>query len=354
MRLKARALSHVGSARDESAVPEPISDGALLDAYSQAVIHAAEVVSPSVVYIEVTHRPAAQRDPRTAGTAPERQRPGPHATGSGFIFTPDGYVLTNSHVVRSAARIDVALSDGRRTRADLVGDDPDTDLAVIRIGANDLIAARLGDSHSIRVGQLAIAIGNPYGFQYSVTAGVVSALGRSLRSQSGRLIDNVLQTDAALNPGNSGGPLVSSRAEVIGVNTASILPAQGICFAIAINTAKFVAAQLIRDGRVERAWLGIAGQNVDLHRRVVRFHELKTQSGVMAASIEIDSPADRAGLKRGDVIVGFGGQPIAGSDDLQRLLTGDQVGKKSEVAIIRGTERIVYDIVPGSRPAPRS
>jgi S1-C subfamily serine protease len=353
MKLKARALSHVGSARDEAPVPQPVSDGALLDAYSQAVIHAAEVVSPAVVYIEVTHRPAASRDGR-AGASTERQRPGAHATGSGFIFTPDGYVLTNSHVVRSAARIDVALSDGRRTRADLVGDDPDTDLAVIRIGANDLVAAKLGDSHSIRVGQLAIAIGNPYGFQYSVTAGVVSALGRSLRSQSGRLIDNVLQTDAALNPGNSGGPLVSSSAEVIGVNTASILPAQGICFAIAINTAKIVAAQLIRDGRVERAWLGIAGQNVDLHRRVVRFHDLKTPSGVMAASIEIDSPADRAGLKRGDVIVGFDGQPIAGSDDLQRLLTGDQVGKTSAVAIIRGTERIVYEIVPGSRPAPRS
>ena len=354
MRLKARALSHVGSARDEAAVPGPVSDGALLDAYSEAVIHAAEVVSPSVVYIEVTHRPAVPRDARAGAGTTERQRPGPHATGSGFIFTPDGYVLTNSHVVRNAARIDVALSDGRRTRADLVGDDPDTDLAVIRIGANDLVAAKLGDSHSIRVGQLAIAIGNPYGFQYSVTAGVVSALGRSLRSQSGRLIDNVLQTDAALNPGNSGGPLVSSRAEVIGVNTASILPAQGICFAIAINTAKIVAAQLIRDGRVERAWLGIAGQNVDLHRRVVRFHDLKTQSGVMAASIEIDSPADRAGLKRGDVIVGFDGHPIAGSDDLQRLLTGDQVGKNSAVAVIRGTERIVHEIVPGSRPAPHS
>lgn len=356
MSPKARALSHVGSARDQFPVPEPMADGALLDAYSQAVIHAAEVVSPSVVYIEVTRRPAAHRDPRAgAGPIPERPaRPGPHSTGSGFIFTPDGYVLTNSHVVHGAGRIDVALSDGRRMRADLVGDDPDTDLAVLRIGANDLIAAQLGDSHTIRVGQLAIAIGNPYGFQYSVTAGVVSALGRSLRSQSGRLIDNVLQTDAALNPGNSGGPLVSSRAEVIGVNTASILPAQGICFAIAINTAKFVAVQLIRDGRVERAWLGIAGQNVELDRRIVRFHDLKTQSCVMAASIEIDSPADRAGLKRGDVIVGFGGQPVAGSDDLQRLLTGDQVGTRSEVAIIRGTERIVCEIVPGSRPGPRS
>jgi S1-C subfamily serine protease len=353
MRPKARALTHVGSARDQFPVPEPMPDGAILDAYSQAVIHAAEVVSPSVVYIEVTHAPAAQRGGGIAN--PSRPlRPGPHSTGSGFIFTPDGYVLTNSHVVHGAGRIDVALSDGRRTRAELVGDDPDTDLAVIRIAANDLVAAHLGDSHTIRVGQVAIAIGNPYGFQYSVTAGVVSALGRSLRSQSGRLIDNVLQTDAALNPGNSGGPLVSSRAEVIGVNTASILPAQGICFAIAINTAKFVAAQLIRDGRVERAWLGIAGQNVELPRRLVRFHDLKTHSGVMAASIEIDSPADRTGLKRSDVIVRFGGHPVAGSDDLQRLLTGDQVGKKSEIVVIRGTEKLEYEIVAGSRPAPRS
>jgi S1-C subfamily serine protease len=355
MRPKVRALSHAGSARDQVPAPESMADGELFDAYSQAVIHAAEVVSPAVVYIEVTRRPqAALTGPRGgAGATPERMLPGPHSSGSGFIFTPDGYVLTNSHVVRGAGRIDVTLSDGRRTQADLVGDDPDTDLAVVRIGANDLVAASLGDSHAIRVGQLAIAIGNPYGFQYSVTAGVVSALGRSLRSQSGRLIDNVLQTDAALNPGNSGGPLVSSRAEVIGVNTASILPAQGICFAIAINTAKFVASQLIRDGRVERAWLGIAGQNVELHRRVVRFHEIKTPSGVMAASVEIDSPADRAGIKRGDVIVGFGGQVVAGSDDLQRLLTGDQVGARAAVTVIRGTEKIALEVVPASRPPAR-
>jgi S1-C subfamily serine protease len=356
MSSKVRALAHAGTAQDQVPVPESMADGELFDAYSQAVIHAAEVVSPAVVYIEVTRRAhPVSHNPRGAAGAPsERTPPGPHATGSGFIFTPDGYVLTNSHVVHGAGRIDVALSDGRRSQADLVGDDPDTDLAVIRIGAGDLVAARLGDSHTIRVGQLAIAIGNPYGFQYSVTAGVVSALGRSLRSQSGRLIDNVLQTDAALNPGNSGGPLVSSRAEVIGVNTASILPAQGICFAIAINTAKFVAAQLIRDGRVERAWLGIAGQNVELHRRVIRFHDIKTPSGVMAASVEIDSPADRAGIKRGDVIVAFGGQVVAGSDDLQRLLTGDQVGKRSEVTIVRGTEKIMLEVIPGSRPPARS
>jgi len=357
MKAKVRALSHAGSAHDPVPASASPGDSELFDAYSQAVIHAAEVVSPAVVYIEVTRRPrTTQRESRGAdGAALERlpHPPGPHSTGSGFIFTPDGYVLTNSHVVRGAGRIDVALSDGRRSQADLVGDDPDTDLAVIRIGAGDLVAARLGDSQTIRVGQLAIAIGNPYGFQYSVTAGVVSALGRSLRSQSGRLIDNVLQTDAALNPGNSGGPLVSSRAEVIGVNTASIVPAQGICFAIAINTAKFVAAQLIRDGRVERAWLGIAGQNVDLHRRVVRFHDIKTPSGVMAASVEIDSPADRAGIKRGDVIVAFGGHTVAGSDDLQRLLTGDQVGARSAITVIRGTEKSLLEIVPGSRPPAR-
>lgn len=354
MRPKVRALSHTGSARDPSPAPESVADSDLFDAYSQAVIHAAEVVSPAVVYIEVTRSSAAQRDGRATSPNQERPpRPGPHSTGSGFIFTPDGYVLTNSHVVHGAGRIDVALSDGRRTRADLVGDDPDTDLAIIRIGAGDLVAARLGDSHSIRVGQLAIAIGNPYGFQYSVTAGVVSALGRSLRSHSGRLIDNVVQTDAALNPGNSGGPLVSSRAEVIGVNTASILPAQGICFAIAINTAKIVATQLMREGRVVRGWIGIAGQNVTFPRRVVRFHSLETQSGVMAASVEIDSPADRAGIRRGDVIIGFAGQPVAGSDDLQRLLTGEQVGTRSDVTIIRATEKLVLDIVPGSRPSAR-
>lgn len=340
---KIRVLSASSGAHGAAGPLENHEDAELFDAYSSAVIHAAEVISPAVVYIEVSRRNPAAGDARAA-------RSGPHATGSGFIFTPDGYVLTNSHVVHGAGRIDVTLNDGRRMRAEPVGDDPDTDLAVIRIGGNDLIAAKLGDSQRIRVGQLAIAIGNPFGFQYSVTAGVVSALGRSLRSQSGRLIDNVVQTDAALNPGNSGGPLVSSRAEVIGVNTATILPAQGLCFAIAINTAKLVAAQLMRHGRVERAWIGMAGQDVPLPRRLVRFHSLPTHSGVMAASVEAGSPAERAGVMRNDVIVAFGGSPVAGIDDLQRMLTGDRVGKPSQLTVIRGAEKHALEITPAPRP----
>jgi S1-C subfamily serine protease len=322
----------------------PPSDGALLDAYSNAVIAAADKVSPSVVNIEIRRR---RDEPLPGSPARPEERGG---SGSGFIFTPDGFILTNSHVVEGASRIDVALADGRRCQARLIGSDPDSDLAVVRIDASGVAAAELGDSKTVRVGQLAIAIGNPYGFQCTVTAGVVSALGRSLRSNSGRLIDNVLQTDAALNPGNSGGPLVDSRGEVIGVNTAIILPAQGICFAIAVNTAKFVAGRLIRDGKIRRGYLGVAGQNVPLHRRVVRFFNLTVESGVMVASIERGSPAEKAGLASGDVIIAYGGAPVAGIDDLHRLLTDDAIGVETSVTVIRHTEKLELELAPAEMP----
>jgi S1-C subfamily serine protease len=314
------------------------SDEVLLDAYSQAVTGVVERVSPSVVGIEITRtirmrsRPNAQRDVQ--------------GSGSGFFFTPDGFILTNSHVAHGASKLDVTLNDGRRFSADLVGDDPDTDLAVLRIGGGDYVAASLGDSSQIRVGQLVIAIGSPYGFQATVTTGVVSALGRSFRAISGRLIDNIIQTDAALNPGNSGGPLVNSRGEVIGVNTAVIPVAQGICFAIAVNTARFVVSQLIRFGRVKRSYLGVGGQNTPLSQRYVRFHHLQTQSGILVQSIEQNSPAARAGLETGDIIVEYGDHPVASIDDLHRLLTEEQVGVKSSLTVLRGVEKVTLDVTP--------
>ena len=281
-----------------------------------------------------------------AGEPRERQ-----GGGSGFVFTPDGLILTNSHVVHDARRIDVSLPDGRRFPARTIGDDPATDLAVIRIGmpSNDtpsLVAAPLGDSQKLRVGQLAIAIGNPYGFQYTVTAGVVSALGRSLRSYSGRLIDDVIQTDASLNPGNSGGPLVTSDGRVVGVNTATIMGAQGLCFAIGINTAKFVAGRLLRDGRIRRSYIGVEAQTAPLHRRLVRFYDLRQESGVFVMSVADGSPARKAGLREGDVIIALDGKPVAGVDDLHRLLTDARVGVSSSLIVLRWTEKLELKVMP--------
>ena len=311
-------------------------DRVLLDAYSSAVVSAAEKVSPAVVKIDVR-----RRVPVRSGSSREMG-----GSGSGFVFTPDGLILTNSHVAGGAAKLTVTFNDGQSADTDLVGDDPHTDLAVIRISGSKLPAVVLGSSRHVRVGQLAIAIGNPFGFECTVTAGVVSALGRSLRAQSGRLIDDVIQTDAALNPGNSGGPLLNSRGEVIGVNTAIIAAAQGICFATAIDTAQVVVTQLLQHGRVRRGYLGVAGQNAPLPRRVVRHFDLITDSGVRVMSVEPGSPAQHAGVRDGDVLVQWDGKPVAGIDDLHRLLSADYLGRTAEVVAIRGTQRIGLTITP--------
>jgi S1-C subfamily serine protease len=319
-------------------------DRELLDAYSQAVTAVAEQVSPSVVKISVQ---GAEPGPTRRG--PPREPGEASGSGSGFVMTPDGYVLTNSHVVSGAKRISAIFQDGQRVPAQLVGDDPQTDIALVRIEAPSLAALSFADSSALRVGQLAIAVGNPYGFDCTVTAGVVSALGRSLRTKTGHLVDDVIQTDAALNPGNSGGPLVDSRGRVIGVNTAMIMPAQGICFAIAANTASFVMSKLIHEGRIRRAYLGVAGQNVPLHRRVVRFHGLHHESGVFVVSVEPDSPAARAGLRDGDLIIEYGGKAITGIDDLHRLLTEEQAGVGAAVTILRDLKLQTLQVEPTLR-----
>jgi S1-C subfamily serine protease len=349
------AVDYLSSVQSGEAAAIPAGDSgtgddwARLDAYSRAVTSAVEKVSPSVVNIEVHQSVISRRRGE-----PRERRGG----GSGFIFTPDGLILTNSHVVHDASRIEVTLGDGRRFPARAIGDDPATDLAVIQIDAPagngpGLVAAALGDSQALRVGQLVIAIGNPYGFQSTVTAGVVSALGRSLRSYSGRLIEDVVQTDASLNPGNSGGPLVASDGRVVGVNTATILPAQGICFAIGINTAKFVASRLLRDGRIRRGYIGVTAQTVPLHRRLVRYYDLAREAGAVVLSVEDGSPAARAGLREGDVLVTLDGHPVAGVDDLHRLLTDVPAGTRSELSVIRGSQRLTVGIVPEEARAAR-
>jgi S1-C subfamily serine protease len=321
-------------------IPNPEPD--LLDAYSRAVVAVAEDVSGSVVKIDSTG--PARRPGRGA-----RPRDAVRGTGSGFVLSPDGFILTNSHVVHGATRLEATLAEGRVVPARLVGEDPDTDVAVLRVEAAELVPVRLGDSSTLRVGQLVVAIGNPHGFQCTVTAGVVSALGRSLRAESGRLIDDVIQTDAALNPGNSGGPLVTSRGEVIGVNTAVILPAQGISFAIAINTAAHVVGHLIREGRVRRSTIGIAAQNVPLQRRVSRFHGLDAESAVLVMSVEPSRPAHTAGVKEGDRIVRFDDTPVRGVDDLHRLLTEERSRRPARITVLRGPEMLELPIVPAPR-----
>jgi S1-C subfamily serine protease len=283
------------------------------------------------------------RDPRRQG----REAQG---SGSGFVFTPDGFVLTNSHVVHDASEIIVTLEDAQTCRAVLIGDDPDSDLAVLRIDlAGQVPFASLGSRHPLSVGQMAIAIGNPLGFQHTVTAGVVSALGRSMRSRTGRLIDNVIQTDAALNPGNSGGPLVNSHGEVIGVNTATIMGAQGICFAIGADTAQFVAVRLIRDGRIQRSYIGVAGQDVALHARIVRYYSLPRTTGAMVISVEPESPAAKGHVRERDIIIKCGERAIAGVDDLHRLLTEVPTGKELPVTVVRGTELVELKVLPQPR-----
>src|SRR5262249_33398902 len=323
------------SSKDIGGTAAGQDDSLLLDVYSRTVVSAVARVAPAVVNIDVKQRIKHRRGTRDLS-----------GNGSGFIIAPDGFILTNSHVVHAANAITVNLPDGREYPAQVTGDDPDTDLAVIRIDAPQLTHVRLADSENLRVGQLVVAIGNPLGFQASVTAGVISALGRSMHAQSGRLIDNIIQTDAALNPGNSGGPLVNSAGEVVGVNTAVIRPAQGICFAIASNTAKLVAGWLIRDGRIRRSYIGVAGQNVPIHRRIMRFYGLPLETGVLVVSIEKNSPAERAGLREGDLIVAFDNQPIGSVHRLHKVLVGEQIGVSAILTVIRHTEKFELSIRP--------
>jgi S1-C subfamily serine protease len=327
------------SISDESSTPSQpysptgseVNDGSLLDAYSETVVSVADEVSPAVVSIEVIQSDTGQ----------------PGGKASGFIFTEDGYIITNSHVVSRYTKMDVVLSDGRKFKGKLIGDDPDTDIAILKINSKDSFPkAKLGDSESVRVGQMAIAIGNPYGFQCTVTTGVVSALGRSIRSQNGRLMDNVLQTDAALNPGNSGGPLVNSRGEVIGVNTALIFPAQGLCFATAINTAKDIARDLIQNGKVKRPYLGIQGQDIKIPRLAIAALGLQSNRGLIVLAVEENSPAKKAGLKWGDVIIGCNDQRIKGFDDLHKVITKDSIGNPVKLQIVRTLRKFDLNIVP--------
>jgi S1-C subfamily serine protease len=332
--MKNRISALINSQEDLSGgvatmVAEVPDNGDLMDAYSNAVVTAAGRVSPSVVNIDV-HDASGKKQ----------------GSGSGFSFTPDGLILTNSHVVHGAGSIVVTIADGTKHRASVTGDDPATDLAVLHIHTHGLDAVEFGDSSKIRVGQLVVAIGNPFGFQTTVTAGVISNLARGFRSQTGRMIDNIVQTDAALNPGNSGGPLVDSRGRVIGVNTAIIPMAQGICFAIPGNTAQFVASKLLREGKIRRGFIGFSGQNVPLQTRLVRYHRLDVETGVLVVGMEPGSPGLTAGLAEGDVIVGFAGKPVYSIDDIQKMLTEELVGTAVSLTVVRGTDLLKLSVTP--------
>jgi S1-C subfamily serine protease len=318
---------------------EPLRDSELLDAYSQAVIDVVERVGPAVVRVDASRPSRRSRGALPAGS-------GPAGSGSGFLFTPDGLVLTNSHVVANATRVDVTTADGRRHEADIIGDDPDTDLALLRISGDVPSVAALGRSSTLRTGQLVVAVGHPLGLEHTVTTGVISATGRSLRARSGRMMENIIQTDAALNPGNSGGPLVTSAARVVGVNTAVIMGGQGLSFAVPIDTATRVVTAILQEGHVRRAFVGVGGRNTRLPRHIARVAVLRADSGVLVESVMDSSPAARAGLQTGDVIVGFGASQIANIDDLHRLLTRDAIDVATALVVIRAGGRLELPITP--------
>jgi S1-C subfamily serine protease len=315
-----------------STVEYPASDAGLLDAYSRAVAETVRRAGPAVVHIRAL-----------------ADEPGRGGSGSGFLISPDGLIMTNSHVVHGAGRLEVQTSDGRTSRAEIVGDDPDTDLAVIRIDLPELPWIAFADSEQVRVGQIAIAIGNPLGFDNTVTAGIVSALGRTFPSRTGRLIDNVLQTDAALNPGNSGGPLLDTQGRVIGVNTAIIAAAQGICFAIGSRTAEFIASWLIKEGRIRRAYLGVAGQDAPIHERVARFHQLQQRSGILVHTVEPGSAAAEAGVEPNDILLWLDHEELRSVHELHRLLVLREPNVRSRLTILRRHQLLHLWITPRER-----
>jgi S1-C subfamily serine protease len=305
-----------------------------MDSYSNIIITAVDAAKKSVVKIDTTRN----NQPKNA----------PAGGGSGFFFSSDGLLFTNSHVITKGEEYRVTLHDGTETKGTLVGDDPDSDVAILKVTANGYYPAKLGDTNDLQIGQLVIAIGNPLGFQHTITTGVVSALGRTLRTQTGRLIDNVIQTDAALNPGNSGGPLIDWEGKVVGVNTATIMGAQNLCFAISINTAQNIAEQLLRFGQVKRAYLGILMQTVNLVPRLIQMHDLKNKKGIFVTNIEANSPAEKAGILAGDIIVSFSDRMTETSDDLFRLLTGEKVGALQFITVLRGNQKLELRVTPGA------